>query len=192
MMLMVRSLFVAIALSVGTAAYSQPALPQSIDVYANFVGNWVGVDHYLKDGNEGGKEITDLLRIEITEAKKKNRIRMVYTYGEKGQKGYAHYTREVTLDPIGAEMIMEDDPGSSVKYHASGVDQFAKTGYGSFSATHTDNDHERPVASRVVFQLDPDHLNYQWSESVHGQPYFVTSTFKLVRESSPATTGSSH
>src|ERR1700679_1187734 len=187
MKLMLRSLLVIVALIVGSATYSQAPVPSPVDIYAHFVGSWVGTDRYVEDG----AELNAPVRIQFKEAKKKNRLQMANIYGVKGQKDFSHQNRVITLEPSKAEMILSYEGGSSEKYQATGLDEFAKTGYGRFTATARDMDNGRPVPSRGGFQLEAHNLEYQWEKSINGGPYFVISKFKLTRESSPAAAHSS-
>jgi hypothetical protein len=70
-------------------------------------------------------------------------------------------------------------------YRATGLDEFAKTGLGSFSAanlrTSEDGTHVIYVA---LFSLDPENFVYHWNKSTEGRPFEILEMFVLKREPS--------
>src|SRR6185437_10613621 len=104
-------------LSPGTESRSQARTAAPPDIYANFVGVWVGTDHYLKDG----AEVTKPLRLTIEETKKKDAMRFMYEYGTKGQKDYSQPRRRITLNPSRAEMTSEWDDSAKDHWKALGL-----------------------------------------------------------------------
>ncbi len=183
-------LVASVVLMVGSVGLEQAPvgapMAAPVDIYAHFVGTWVGTDRYLKDG----AEVTEHLRIQITEESKKRRLRLSYTYGEPGQKSTDHLTRFFTLDTLKGEMNLHWSDEPSNKYQATGLDEFARTGYGLFTVTKAIKLNGLPVISRGTFHLDADHFNYGWDESVNGKPFVVISTFKLSRETAAVAVGS--
>jgi hypothetical protein len=160
----------------------------SVDIYANFVGSWVGTSRYAKNGVEAREHI----KLEITEETKKRRLRLEYTYGEKGEQGYERQTRFITLNPLKEEMtsIFTGDDRTPA-YHTEGLDEFAKTGYGKFIVINQTKDASGlPTLFRCTYDLGADHFNYDWWQSVDGQTFRLYSVFRFIREGSAGVAGS--
>jgi hypothetical protein len=188
------SLVALVVLTVGSMGFAQaPALAPAaapVDIYTNFVGTWVGSSRYSKNG----AEVTEHIKLEITEEKKQKRLRLDYTYGEKGQQGYDRRTRFITLEPLKEEMtsIFKGDAGPPNKYPTEGLDEFAKTGYGNFIVINQTAQvaSGRPALFRGTFHLNADHFNYEWIESLDGQRFTLSSVFRLTKTASAGAAGS--
>jgi hypothetical protein len=183
-----------VVLTVGSVGLAQApasgAVATPVDIYAKFVGTWVGSSRFWRDGAEQ----TEHLKIEITEEKPKHRLRLVYTYGQPGEKGFDHRTRFITLDPAKGEMtsyFVGDTRTKHKPLQAVGLAEFAKDGYGNFTMSEESVDPDgRRVASRCTFVLDADVFGYLWAQSVDGGPFAPYSVIKLKREDATSASGS--
>jgi hypothetical protein len=167
-----------VALCCRVAAFGQAPATLSTDIYANFVGTWVGTDRYLKDG----AMITVLLRLEISETKKKDGLQCVYTYGEKGQKGFERSQRRITLNPSDGEMTSQWKRHSTEHYKAKDLDEFAKTGLGTFTSATEVKEDGKTVMYEGVFSLSKDKFFYRWDKSSDGKTFVTNGVFTLERE----------
>jgi hypothetical protein len=146
----------------------QQSTPSQPDIYAGFVGTWVGTSSHFKDRVE---TTTQSVRLVITENKKKTALKLSYTLGEKGQKNFRHWSHGLVLIPTVKEMIYTYD-GEYIDevYRAVGLDDFAKTGLGTFSvATMRIRDNGTHIVWVGIFNLDPDHFTYNWDTSTDGK-----------------------
>ena len=106
-----------------------------VDIYAGFVGTWIGTVDYL----DNGVHIKQGVVLECSETKKKDALKCQYTYGHKGEKQFRRSMRTITLDPIKgiftnvwAGGLWNADSEDSCQ--TVGLDTFAKTGKGVFMA----------------------------------------------------------
>jgi hypothetical protein len=174
-----RTVFVTFALVVYPAMGAlgqQPATAQP-DIYANFVGVWVGTGKYVKDG----KETIEALRITIQETKKKDGLRWDYRYGT-GEKEDDRPTRHVTFRPAKAEIVLQWDNDEGEHYKAVDLDVFAKNGYGAFYAINTNQEDGKKITYLLKIDLEPDTFRYAWFRSEDGKNFARDSSFVLKRE----------
>ena len=163
-------------LCAGCRLHGQSPAPPPTDIYANFVGNWVGTVN-VGNGDHGGYTI-EKLRIKITETKKNSRMRIVNTYDYGGWTS----TQFTILDPTKEEMIAFFLGMPQDHYQTEGLAKFAKTGLGDFTATQTVTDHGHLDVYRVTFHLEPDSLSYTCDLSEDGKPFEKLSLLKVSRE----------
>ncbi len=157
------------------------AVEAPVDIYANFVGTWVGTSRVLQHG----VEVTQPLRVEVTEDAKKQHLRFFYAYGWDAREGFEYVTRVVTLDPSKGQMtwVETDNPRApDAVQHTAGLDAFAKTGFGVFNAGYEFGDQGHQVANRCMYVLNSDLFSYVWYESVDGKPFALYSVTQLTRE----------
>jgi hypothetical protein len=178
-----------VLLMVGSVGLGQATAPGSgevstapIDIYANFVGTWVGTHRFWEDGAER----TEPAKIEITEEKEKQRLRLLYVFGQLWARDLNDAVLFITLDPSKGEMTSYFSRHSALPHkpqHAVGLGDFTKTGYGNFTTTDEEvsPDGHRTV-SRTTYVLDADVFGYVMSQSVDGKPFATFSVFKLRRE----------
>lgn len=167
------------------AACGQSAPSGQPDIYANFVGVWVGTDHYRNDKDQ---DVTEDLRIEITESKKKDALECLYTYGHKGQKGFERKHRRITLDPTSAKMTSKFDGTDQDAYQTFGLSEFAVSGLGTFRAAKAEMIDGKKVLFLGLFTLDMDKFDYRWESSSDDAKTFAPfGSFSLHRESPPST-----
>lgn len=158
------------------AVVSAPA-----DIYANFVGTWVGTTRVL---HEGADE-TVPVRVEVTEDANRRHLRFFFTFSSQGQKGFEHVTRVATLDPVKGEMtwVEADNPKApDALRHTAGLDAFARKGYGVFDASYEYGFGSHHLTGRCRFVLDPEVFGYVWYQSVDGKPFAKYSVTQLTRE----------
>jgi hypothetical protein len=185
MRLGITLLFLLAAALCGETVLGQPPNTSSIDIYKNFVGSWVGWNHFLKDG----VDTRELVRIEITETKKRDAIICAYSYGVKGEKGFSHRTRQITLNPAKAEMTSHWSNEDKEQWKAIGLDGFAATGLGTFTVTLKRTEYGTETVYEGLFHLEKDFFRYEWKRSSAGEPSGLFSAFSLMRETpSPPTT----
>ena len=166
----------------GQVPVSAPAaVAAKVDIYANFVGTWIGTSHVVGDGAER----TTPVKVEVTEDAKKTHLRFFYTFSAEGQTSFEHVTRVATLDPVKGEMTWEesDHPEAlDALRHTAGLAAFARKGYGSFDASYDFGFGSEHLTRRCRYVLDPDLFGYVWSESVDGRPFTKYSVTQLTRD----------
>jgi hypothetical protein len=158
-------------------ALAQQTAPTQPDIYANFVGVWIGIDHYLKDG----KETTEPLRLTIQETKKKDAMKWEYVYGTGDQKD-DRPTRHVTFHPAKAEIILQWGRDEADHYKAVDLESLAKNGYGAFYAISTNQEDGKKVTHLAKFDLEANTFRYAWFHSEDGKNFSKDSSFLLRRE----------
>ncbi len=152
-----------------------------VDIYANFVGTWIGTSRVVGDGAER----TIPVKVEVTEDANKTHLRFFYTFSEQGEAGFEHVTRVATLDPVRGEMTWEesDHPEAlDALRRTAGLDAFARKGYGEFDASYEFPYGSHHLTRRCRYVLDPDLFGYVWSESVDGKPFTKYSVTQLTRD----------
>jgi hypothetical protein len=123
-----------IILSCEMSLHCQTTSPP-VDIYAGFVGTWIGSADYPYYGVRIKQEV----EVHCSETKKKDALRCQYTYGHKGEKHFHQDMHTITLDPIKGTYTSVWggglwDAGSNLSYQTVGLDTFAKTGKGVFMA----------------------------------------------------------
>ena len=165
---------------------SQTPATTKPDIYANFIGVWVGTGTYMKDH----VRTTTPLEVTITETKEKHAILLDYVRSKKGEKDYARSTKILTLLPASSEMLMYWKGEDQDHYTVPGLDEFLKIGFGAFNAFLSYVESGHTTTYRATFQLQKDSFNYQWAQSLDGQGFVVSSVFLLTR-STPSSVASS-
>ena len=117
-----------IILSCEMTLYCQTSSPP-IDIYAGFVGTWIGTGDYPYNG----VRIKQDVELECSETKKKDALECQHTFGHKGEKHFRRVMHTITLDPIKAIYTTVWggglwDPETDLSYKTVGLDTFAKTG----------------------------------------------------------------
>lgn len=156
------------------------------DLTANFVGDWVGTDQYLKNG----VSITHPVVLKVTKTKKKNSIRLDYVYGKKGEKSFDQASRSLTFGPKASEVTLQWKGSSKEIYQATGVDKFTETGYGDFTISNSDpivGKDDKKWLYRAKFHLDPNKFSYEWQAASDGKNFQTTALFIFVRQRVNAT-----
>jgi hypothetical protein len=93
-----RSLILLLLLAVSIMVCAQTpsvAPPPNLDVYANFVGDWVGTVQQLDHGVIG----TTPVELRVTESRKKDSMRFDYKFGRKVENHFVDISRVITLNP---------------------------------------------------------------------------------------------
>ncbi len=122
------------------------------------------------------------VKIVITETKKKDRLRFDYVYGEKGTPDFSRGTRFLKLDPAKAEFDLQWKRDSKEIYKATGLDEFAKSGFGKFAGSMENaSASEQDRIFRVVFELTKDTLSYEWQNGPDESHLAFRSLFTLNR-----------
>jgi hypothetical protein len=164
----------------------------NIDVYANFVGDWVGTVTHL---NHGVMETTSV-KLRVTESDKKDSMRFEYKYGKTGDNHFVDLSRIMTLDPKTSKVTSLYKGGNDKKDtdEAVGLEKFAETGYGVFSFSR-----KLPASSggkdiwsthpfyRCTFSLSPKTFAYQPEISSDGKTFAPTAVYTFTRKTSNAT-----
>jgi hypothetical protein len=166
----------------GQSPASTPvAVSAPADIYANFVGTWVGTTRVLREG----AELTQPLRVEVTEDANRTHLRFFFSYSQQGEDGFEHVTRVATFDTAKNEMTWQqaDDPEApDALQHTAGLNAFAEKGYGAFNASYEIGVGNHHVVNRCTYVLHPDMFGYVWYESMDGKPFQTYSVTKLTRE----------
>jgi hypothetical protein len=121
-------------------------------------------------------------------------MRWDYIFGEKGQKGYVRSTKSIRLNVLDETMRMQWEGEEQNNYTTSGLEDFARIGYGKFTASHSyekrflfSKDH---ITSTVTFQLESSKMTYLWETTTNGKTE-VYSQFSFERVTSTGESGQS-
>ncbi len=173
-------------LFLGAESAAQTTPPPASQVYANFFGTWAGSNHYKKD--DGWHDSKVNLKI----SPDKRGMRFDYDYVEDdGKGGHDRYTRFVTLTPSNSQVILQFSGSSKETYVATGLSEFARTGFGTFSfgtssgTSFIVRPDSKPSASRCIFALEKDDFSYEWQSGDLGKPYKIYALWTLKRVSAP-------
>jgi hypothetical protein len=153
-----------------------------VDIYAGFVGTWIGTGDYPYNG----VRIKQDIKLECSETKKKDALKCQYTFGHKGETHFQRVMRTITLDPIkgiytsvwGGGLW---DAGYENSYQTVGLDTFAKTGKGVFMAYGYGTKGTPTAVQKGAFGLDKDTFVYRWKTSSDGKTFVDSSTFSFTR-----------
>lgn len=161
----------------------QGQTPQ-VDIYSSMVGDWVGFVDTAQ--NAVVKHLP--IEIVITESKDRDSVRMDYTYSKPGEQDFETNSRLMKLHPSRSETILRDVGlfGSNTKYKAVGLDSFARTGTGSFTATGPFGPGGAP--GLFTFELSDDTLSYQWTSKRSGGTLTPVTALTLHRVHATSTT----
>lgn len=164
-----------------TNSFSYP--PLNLDVYANFVGDWVGTVLQL----DHGVIVTTPVELRVTESPKKDSMRFEYTFGKKVESHFEDTSRIVTLNP-GTSRVTSQYKGANKEVNeATGLAKFAETGYGVFAFSRTLHASPGGIGShpsfyRCTFSLTPDTFSYQPEVSSDGNTFMPTSVYSFSRK----------
>ncbi|WP_353067052.1 hypothetical protein RBB77_10065 [Tunturibacter psychrotolerans] len=181
----VRQVIVFLLCSIGMRALSQtPSVIPSpkLDVYANFVGDWVGT---VKKSDHGVM-VTTSVELSVAESPKKNSMRFDYTYEKKDENHYRDISRIMTLDPKTSKVTSQYKGDNKEASEAVGLAEFAETGYGSFVVSRKERSDAYPFY-RCTFSLTPNTFSYQPEVSSDGKTFMPTSVYTFTRKTSNAT-----
>ena len=171
----------------GSVGFGQSPLPAAVsvstgpDIYANFVGTWIGTSRVLRDNSE----TTTPVKIEVTEDAYKKHLRFFFTFSESGRIGFDHVTRVATLNPTKNEMtwLETDRPNAPDAFRRTeGLDEFARKGYGVFEASFDYGFGNHHLVGRCHYILDPNMFTYIWYQSVDGGPIVKYSVTQVTRK----------
>jgi len=177
-----RTRLFAVLLSAGLligAANSKAQIGPALQtVYDHFVGTWSGTDEYRSDRCM----VTVPVTITIIETKNQKALKLDYVYSQKGKKDYLHLTRFMILDPVNGMVTLNWEHDSKEHYKATGLDEFMKTGYGTFGfSVETMLANGVPFVNSCTFQLTANTLSYTWGESWNPPTNLTTGSWKLSR-----------
>ena len=158
--------------------YGQANAPLGL-VDTHFAGMWVGTNHdYTKV-----PMVANPVRIEIRDDPKKHELRMDYTYGIKGQRGYDHRVRFLSIEPATSTVEFHWQHRPTERYLAAGLDEVLRTGYGVFTCAGMVYSKYRIVPYRGMFDIEADRFTYSWEKSDDGVTFAKTGEWVLTRES---------
>jgi hypothetical protein len=157
-----------------TNATGQQPATGSQDPNRNFVGKWSGV--ILVNSSN------DPPQVQLTISEKKNGGEMVwdYTFGQKGQAGYERSSKVVVLKPHDEVMLMQWKGYAKGKFTTSGLEAFARAGYGKFTASPSWE--KSTTATQGTFELQANEMTYLWEETTNDKTK-VSSEFSFHRVS---------
>jgi hypothetical protein len=176
-----------IILSYEMSLHCQTSSPP-VDIYAGFVGTWIGSADYPYYGVRIKQEV----EVHCSETKKKDALKCQYTYGHKGEKQFHRVMHTITLDPIkgiytsvwGGGLW---DAGSNLSYQTVGLDTFAKTGKGVFMAYGYGTKGTPQAIEKAAFDLDEHKFVCRWDTSSDGKTFVDYSTFSFTRATNNTT-----
>ena len=126
--------------------------------------------------------VANQVKIEIRENPKKRELRLEYTYGTKGQKGYDHLVRFMAIKPAQSMLDLHWQHNSVEHYQASGLDQVLSTGYGEFTCTGKVRIDGKDLLYRCIFHIEADRFSYSWGKSDDGITFLKSGDWTLTRE----------
>lgn len=140
------------------------------------LGNWVGYDDTTLYG------VVKHIPVEVMITRKKDSVQMDYTYSKPGQPDFSTITKFMKLDPLRLEMTLRWKglfQGGS-KYKAKDLDEFARTGLGTFTAAGAA---VGPGGGKgmFVFHLDLEAMSYKWLSEIAPGSYATVTAFSLHR-----------
>jgi hypothetical protein len=128
------SLFFLLPVSMATHAQAPSVVPPTaLDVYANFVGDWVGTVQQL----DHGVVVTTPVDLRVTESPKKDSMRFDYTFGRKVENHFENTSRVITLNPKTSKVASQYKGSNKDVNEATGLAKFAETGFGVFAFSRT-------------------------------------------------------
>jgi hypothetical protein len=177
-----------IILSCEMSVHCQTSSPPA-DIYAGFVGTWIGSGDYPY---KGGIRIKQDVELECSGTKKKDALKCQYTFGHKGDKLFHRIMHTITLDPVKGIYTSIWGGGwwgadSDVSYQTVGLDTFAKTGKGVFMAYGYGTKGSPTALQKGAFGLDEHTFVYRWDTSSDGKTFVNFSTFSFTRTANSQT-----
>jgi hypothetical protein len=160
-----------------------------VDIYAGFVGTWIGTGDYpIKDG----VRIKQDVELECSETTKKDALKCQYAFGHKGDKNFRRAIHTITLDPIKGIYTSVWGGGwwgadYDQTYQTVGLDTFAKRGKGVFMASAFGTKGTPRAVMNIAFGLDEHTFVYRWDTSSDGKTFVNFSTFSFTRAASNPT-----
>lgn len=173
-----KPVLLAILLIFDHPVHAQPPAAPPIDVYANFLGTWVGTNQHM----EKGTAVETAVKLEITETKKNNAMRIDYTYGKQGEHDFGRETRFVTIASDKNIVMLQWKGEEEDPWAAQGLGDFMKTGLGVFTLQRVQGGAgNTTITYRGTFFLQPDTFSYQWEVSTDGKKFEATGIWELKR-----------
>lgn len=175
---MIRAVVV-LCLSAGLCLKGHGQVDAQLQVVdSHFAGVWVGTNHsYTKSAM-----VSTPVKIEIRDNPKKRELRLEYTYGTKGQKGYDHLVRFLAIKPAESRVDLHWQHDLVEHYQATGLDGVLNTGYGEIACAGKFYAPEKDVLYRFVFHIEADRFTYSWEKSDDGVKFVKTGDWDLMRE----------
>ncbi len=167
--------------------WAQSSAPS--DVYAHFVGDWVGTDRYA----EAGQLLTKPLTLHVTELPKQKGILLEYHFGDGAQVPFEHPVKKtIRLDLAQHQVVIHFRAFETAYYEAAGLNDFATQGLGTFAVRTTQLEHGSPVMYRGSYHLSQEEFSWMWERAEKGQTFTPYGDFQLHRaapaNSRPVTT----
>jgi len=180
--------FTLIILSCEMSLHCQTSSPP-VDIYAGFVGTWIGTGEYP---NKDGVRTKQDVELECSETKKKDALKCQYTFGHKSDKNFHRAMHTIILDPIKKTYTSEWGGGwwgvdYDRTYQTVGLDTFAKKGKGVLMASANGTKGTTAVMN-IAFGLDEHTFVYRWDTSSDGKTFVNFSTFSFTRTTNNTTT----
>src|ERR1700722_19615037 len=181
-------LLLLLPISMTVCAQTPSVVPTTaLDVYANFVGDWVGTVLQL----DHGVIVTTPVELKVTESGKKDSMRFEYTFGRKVENHFEDTSRIVTLNPGTSEVTSQYKGDHKEVNEATGLAKFAETGYGVFAFSRTLHASPGGIGShpsfyRCTFSLKPNTFSYQPEVSSDGKTFMPTSVYSFSRKNTNA------
>jgi hypothetical protein len=177
-----RTWWFAVGFLILSAGFESRCIAQvpSVDVYKILVGSWVGTDDYVQDGQ--AKHIP--VSIVITESKDHKSVRLDTIYSSKGEREFSKATKFMSLDVANGEMRLGFKGDHPDIYRTQGLDEFARSAQGKFTASGRAPGPHSPgdgAVGRFTLDLGADTLFYKWESQDIGSSFVTVSTFALHR-----------
>jgi hypothetical protein len=171
---------VSITICAQTPSYAPTTAP---DVYANFIGDWVGTVQQLDHGVIGATPV----ELWVTESRNKDSMRFDYKFGRKVENHFVDISRVITLNPETSKVTSQYKGDHKEVNEATGLVKFSETGYGVFAFSRTIHANPGGVGShpsfyRCTFSLTPNTFSYQPEISSDGKTFMPTSVYTFTHK----------
>ena len=141
----------------------------------HFLGRWSGPHHdFTKDPT-----VEDVVNINITLDKKRERILLTYSYGAKGSE-YDYFTRWIQFEPETDTLQMKREDGK-FRYKVTGLRDLVRIGYGDFTLTRNYWQNGRRAVYKADYHLTPQSFSYEVYVEADGKPLAKTGDWMLTR-----------
>jgi hypothetical protein len=185
-------LLLLLPVSMTVCAQTPSVVPTTaLDVYANFVGDWVGTVQNLHNG----AVTTEAVELRVTETPKQDAMHFEYTHSDCTEMNFGRFSRFITLNPTSSEVTSQygtnwqkmNKGRDKGLFNATGLAKFAETGYGTFTFSGKSGIPKFPFY-RCTFRLSPNTFSYENEASSDGKAFKTTYAYTFNRKKADTTT----
>ena len=150
----------------GTKAPAAPAIPLAFNVH--FSGDWNGTLEY-RDASASSPSATHLKRpvtLVMRPSPDGRAVNLEFTYDEgpdprnPGVHKMQH-DREILAFTADTAILTGTSNAQNQAFHVAGIEEFARSGYGTLVLTGPGRENDKPVALRVTLTLEPGSFTWR-------------------------------